>query len=129
MPELDGFRTAEQINALFGNKFTILMFTSVDFRNAADKMKEFGVTDYLVKPVKRKELLDKILSTVTHNSENLVKNRLKKRKETDVKVLVVEDNEISMDVLVKMIRTCGNFNIIQATNGEEAIEPTFIGSK
>ena len=51
MPKIDGFQTAEEIKALFGDKFTILMFTSVDNRDNLEKIKALGITDYLIKPV------------------------------------------------------------------------------
>lgn len=122
MPEIDGFQTAEKIREEFGNKYTILMFTSVDIRDSINKIKELEITDYLIKPVRREELLVKIRETLNKAVENKMENDLEEITKLKTKILVAEDNNINMITLVSMLKNCGDYNIIEAKNGKDAVE-------
>lgn len=125
MPILDGFKTAELIKSMYGDKYTILMFTSVDITNDINNMRKVGVTDYLLKPVRKKELLAKLGETVNlRYAKKIEKDIQSIRSENDktTKVLIAEDNEISLELLSKMVALCGDYNIYKARNGKEAVE-------
>jgi two-component system, sensor histidine kinase and response regulator len=124
MPFMDGFETAEIIRKELKISTTILMFTSVDIRNNVEKIKEMGIEDYLLKPVRKKELLYKIESVMNKNKVNK-KYNYKEIKECDYnckRIIVAEDNEINMMAIVKMIKMSGDYKVYEAANGKEAVE-------
>ncbi len=121
MPIIDGFQTAEMIKKIFGDKYTILMFTSVDIRDNIEKIKILGVSDYLIKPVKKGELLYKIRETMNIKAEEQIEKDIREIQMKSRKVLVAEDNAVNMLTIVSMIQRCGEYDIFEAKNGKEAV--------
>lgn len=124
MPVIDGFETAKKIKESFGDKFLILMFTSIDVRSDIKKLHELGVADYIVKPAVRKELLNKIKETINNRASEKIQKDLAEiiEIETDSKkILIAEDNPINMNVITKMVQSIGDYTLILATNGQEAV--------
>lgn len=125
MPRIDGFETAKKVKEIFGEKFLILMFTSVDTRGNLAKLYQIGVYDYIVKPAIRRELVNKIKETIEKKitiEDNKEKQSIMVKEKTNKKILIAEDNPINMMVITKMIETIGEFQLILATNGQEAVE-------
>lgn len=128
MPEMDGFETARIIKKELKMDIPILMFTSVDIRDSIEKMKEYGVADYIIKPARRKELIHKIKYVINSSFAEKIEqdleiiNELNGEKEKKIKVMVAEDNIINMEAIVSMIELCGSFIVIEAANGKEAVE-------
>lgn len=61
MPGFDGFEVAEQIKAQFGaHGMTVLMLTSDSRRGDIARCRQAGLAGYLVKPVKRTDLLEAV---------------------------------------------------------------------
>ncbi|TAN49730.1 MAG: response regulator [Methylococcaceae bacterium] len=66
MPVMDGFQVAELIRdnpALVG--LTVMMLTSDNRKNDSVRARELGVETYMVKPIKRKELLNGLLKALS----------------------------------------------------------------
>jgi len=125
MPEMDGFETAEKIKEIYGNEYLISMLTTVDIRDNMLKLKELGFSDYLMKPLKRKELFKKISETIgINNTKNMKKDIEGIQKSEDIKnkVLIVEDNYINMTLAEKIIQKIGNYEILKAKDGKEAVD-------
>ena len=124
MPEFDGFQTAEIIRERYGTKYLILMFSSVDIRDDLVKMRELGISDYLIKPVLRNELVQKI-KTIIHAEMRAARTTggpgISDRSDTRKKILIAEDTPINMYMLVEMIRKFGDYTILQAQDGQEAV--------
>ena len=105
MPEMDGW---EVLTALQNNETTknipVIMLTMT---NESDIGYSLGATDYLTKPVDWKNL-----------SKILKKHEI----ETDSQsILIVEDDEITRDMLTKSLET-NDFKVIVAKNGKEALQ-------
>ena len=105
MPEMDGW---EVLAALQGNERTknipVIMLTMAD---EPDIGYSLGATDYLTKPVDWAEL-----STILNNHQI----------ESDSQsILIVEDDEITRDMLRKSLET-NDFKVRSAVNGKEALE-------
>ena len=65
MPGMDGFETAEKIKTRFDHlKQTLMMLTSEESGRNISRAKEMGISIYLVKPVKRQELKEAILTAL-----------------------------------------------------------------
>lgn len=125
MPEMDGFETAEKIKDIFGHQYLTLMFTSVDIRDNIAKLRELGIKDYLIKPVVKSDLIGKIREVINcSNFEEMEKDveKICEIENSKRKILIAEDNEINMNVIVKMLNTKGIQNIYTARDGMEAVE-------
>ena len=105
MPEMDGW---EVLAALQANDITknipVIMLTMAD---EPDIGYSLGATDYLTKPVNLEEL-----STV------LNRHKIEAASQT---ILIVEDDEITRDMLRKSLET-NDFKVRAAVNGKEALE-------
>ena len=105
MPEMDGW---EVLTALQNNETTknipVIMLTMT---NEQDIGYSLGATDYLTKPV---------------DWNNLSKILKKHEIETDSQsILIVEDDEITREMLTKSLET-NDFKVILAKNGKEALQ-------
>ena len=105
MPEMDGW---EVLTALQNNETTknipVIMLTMT---NESDIGYSLGATDYLTKPV---------------DWNNLSKILKKHEIETDSQsILIVEDDEITRDMLTKSLET-NDFKVIVAINGKDALQ-------
>jgi hypothetical protein len=105
MPEMDGW---EVLTALQNNETTknipVIMLTMTNERDIGYSL---GATDYLTKPV---------------DWNNLSKILKKHQIETDSQsILIVEDDEITRDMLTKSLET-NDFKVIVAKNGKEALQ-------
>jgi two-component system, sensor histidine kinase and response regulator len=126
MPEMDGIEVLKEIKKQKIAKQKILMFSFVDLRDNLTKINELGADSYLIKPVTKKALLEKIQEILTfedlqkaenfHFESKIAKNNYSK------KILIAEDNEINRILIIEMIGTTLNAEIIIAKNGKEAIE-------
>lgn len=134
MPVMDGFdflREMEKIMPI--DTIPVVMFTSVDIRDKINGLKEIGVSDYIMKPIKRRELMEKIHYVLLkkHKNTTMIKkeeiekniemNKEAKEKKENINVLVAEDNEMNRKTL-KIILQKINANIFEAENGKEALE-------
>lgn len=125
MPFMDGIETLKKINEKYDDNYSILMFTSVDLRDKISEIKTYGAKDYVIKPVIRKTLLEKIKEVLKENKNKIedknIKNEKNKEKE-NLKILIAEDNDINMNVATQMIKSLGYLNLYCAENGEEALK-------
>ena len=124
MPIMDGFQTAKKINETYSDKYSILMFTSVDIRDKLAKIKELGVTDYLIKPVMRKELLTMIKKATNMQYSEKTEIDIKKVPlliNTNKKILIAEDNAINMNLIETIIKRIGGYQISLAKDGKKAV--------
>ncbi len=69
MPEMDGFTLTEEINRqpeLVGAK--LMMLSSADRHDNAERCRQLGMAAYLMKPIKQSELLETIMTTVNRSA-------------------------------------------------------------
>ena len=72
MPGMDGFELVERIKRdlqLCGA--TIMMLTSSEYQGDAARCRELGIAAYLVKPIRKSELLTAILTVLGHRPLHL----------------------------------------------------------
>lgn len=124
MPGMDGFAVAEKIRAdsRFA-KLTVLMLSSADRRQDADRCREMGLAGYLTKPILQKYLWDGIVAALRISWEGLlepprdVQNGSPGRR---LRVLLAEDNEVNQTLAVHMLEKRGH-TVVVANNGQEAL--------
>jgi CheY-like chemotaxis protein len=126
MPSVDGFEVAEVIreDKKSEETTTIMMLTS-DYRmsdlNIIDKL---GIGCYLVKPIKRDELKNAILTTLGLWKAKKKEKVIKKIKASDLpamKILLVEDTEDNR-LLIKAFLKDSSVELDEAEDGKTAFE-------
>ncbi len=134
MPEMDGFEVARRVRAnpaLAG--VSIMMLTSDNRDGHIAQSKEVGISHYLVKPVKRSALYNKIIKVLVE--KGTIKNDalsapmprksedapVKGKSAVSLKILLVEDDPINQKVAVKMLEGFGH-EVTIANNGKEAVD-------
>jgi CheY-like chemotaxis protein len=125
MPKLDGFGLIARIRSKTELSTTaIMMLTSAGHREDVQRCKELGVASYLMKPVRKSELLLAVGKALGESerapqpdaavqpSPALPDNRLR--------VLLAEDNRVNQMVAVRTMEKMGH-SVIVADNGLEAL--------
>jgi PAS domain S-box-containing protein len=126
MPDMDGFAVAEHIRShpnLAGT--TILMLTSDNRAEDAARCRDLGVNAYLVKPVRRAELLHAI--TVALEGREISEAATgapvfapAAREGTGVRILLADDSQDNLFLVRSFLEPAG-FTLETAENGQEAV--------
>lgn len=127
MPIMDGFEFLDEFKE-FDSKYGIpvLMFSSVDLRDRLSELNERGVFNYLMKPIKRKDLCEGIKKAINRKYSKEIEadireiNRIEENS-SKVKVLLVEDNELNVFSTQKMLEKL-DLEVDVARNGFEALD-------
>ncbi len=126
MPSVDGFEVAEFIREDEKNEeiTTVMMLTS-DYRTSdLTRIDRLGISCYLVKPIKRDELKNAILTTLGLWKAKKHEEKVEKIKPIDLpamKILLVEDTEDN-SMLIKAFLKKSSVEIDVAENGKIAFE-------
>jgi PAS domain S-box-containing protein len=129
MPGMDGIALVKEIKSTFpviGNQPIILMLSSLEKNIYQHEAAKAGINKFLSKPVKMHELHAILLSlfelnlqSETHNP-SLPASTMEKISEP-TSILVADDDPINMLLISEVLRRMG-FEVIQVTNGKEALE-------
>jgi len=126
MPSVDGFKVAEAIreDKKSEETTTVMMLTS-DYRvSDLTRIDKLGISCYLVKPIKRDELKNAILTTLGLWKSKKKKKEIEKVRATDLppmKILLVEDTEDNR-LLIRAFLKESSVEIEEAENGKIAFE-------
>ncbi|MBN1694533.1 response regulator [candidate division WOR-3 bacterium] len=126
MPYVDGFKVAEAIreDKKSEETTTVMMLTS-DYRvSDLTRIDKLGISCYLVKPIKRDDLKNAILTTLGLWKAKKKKKEIEKVKVIDLpamKILLVEDTEDNR-LLIKAFLQKSAVEIDEAENGKIAFE-------
>jgi len=126
MPEVDGISVAKFLREQKNSESTTVMMLSSEYK--PDDMKQidkYGIGSYLLKPIKRKELKNAILTTLGLWKAQRGKEKLKKEEKTEIsmpqiKILLVEDNPDNR-LLIKAFLKKFPIEIDEAGNGQIAV--------
>ena len=131
MPGMDGFEVAEYIkNNLASTGTTIMMLTSDNRGEHAEKTRESGISSYMVKPIKRFELLDTINSALGKadgsepdpgKAEPAVSELPRSEHFYPIWILLVDDYKHNRFIVQKYLKNTP-LQIDTAENGEIAVE-------
>jgi PAS domain S-box-containing protein len=127
MPEMDGFGVAEKLRhdpTLAGS--AIMMLSSAGQRGDAARCRELGIAAYLVKPIRRSELLEAILLVlgrppVGQDRSQLITRHTLREARRKLRILVAEDNAVNRELVIRRLQKQGH-TAIAVTNGREAVE-------
>jgi signal transduction histidine kinase/CheY-like chemotaxis protein len=117
----DGFEVAQQIHQhKLSDKFLILIMSSNNQKGNFVKCKKLGVDYYLIQPYQSSEIFNIFQNNFPNikpdDTKTLEIDTIKK----DLKILVVEDNQINQQVAKSIFKNLG-FEIDIAENGNDAI--------
>ena len=124
MPGMDGFTLAShiQLDRTFAGP-RIMMLSSVDVRSMSPEIREAGITEHLVKPVTRTNLLKAILKVlgqpqkVPATSDRPVLSGAMR----PLRILLAEDNPVNQKVGVRLLEKQGH-SVVLVSTGAEALE-------
>ena len=126
MPGMDGFEMMERVRSELGvNGTTIMMLTSDTRGGDISRSRELGVASYLVKPVKKNDLLSAIANALgqskTSEKPKQGDSPVEEEVLTALQILLVEDN-VDNRLLVQSFLKKTPYQIDIAENGEIAVE-------
>ena len=126
MPHMDGFETAERIKKL--PEYTdlpIILLTSSEAKGDRKKANDIGISEVLLKPVRRSKLYDVIVSSIVGARKNkglpekqVAESSLKGK---PLEILLAEDNLINQKLAVRLLEKQG-WRVTVANNGKEAVD-------
>lgn len=125
MPGMDGFEVAKRVKGSpLGPNLKIIMLTSMGAKGDVARCKEAGISGYLLKPVKKSDLLDAIMMALGRTSAEeppvITSHSIEEAKHR-LKILLSEDNLVNQKLAVKILEKRG-YQVMVASNGRKAIE-------
>jgi len=130
MPDMDGFEFAEKLKqSPYGAGPLVLMLTSGERLGDIGRSRRAGVSNYLLKPVRRDELRDAIaraLGRQIASRENVGSNgpiphsAPKGLPVSPLRILLAEDNLVNQRLVQRVLEKEGH-DIVVAANGREAL--------
>src|SRR5258708_5555218 len=129
MPGMDGIALVREIKKTFavnGQPF-ILMLSSLEKNIYQHEAGKAGINKFLSKPVKMHELHATLLSLFEMNMRDdsrhpsLPKNTSVEKSSKSISIIVADDDPINMLLISEVLRRMG-FEVIQVSNGKEALE-------
>jgi CheY-like chemotaxis protein len=122
MPGMDGFMLAEQIQrdkALTG--VIIMMLTSDGQRGDAARCRDLGIRVYLVKPIRKAELLQAIqaaLGRAESAREQVITRHSLREARRQLRILVAEDSAVNQSLMVHLLQKMGHTPVVAASGAE-----------
>ena len=118
MPDMDGIETTRQIRAALGDETPVIILTSYNWDEVADKAKAAGVDTFVAKPLFADTVLDEFRYAFK-------KKKAERKKETvDLKgrrVLLAEDVKVNAEIMM-MVLSMREMQVEHAENGRIAVE-------
>ena len=125
MPDIDGFELALRIkHDPAARQVAILMLTSDMQRGDTARCRELGIMTYLIKPVRKSDLFDAIVSSLGTRRLSVREPASSKTRVLDshpLSVLLAEDNTVNQKLAVKMLEKRGH-TVTVVCNGLQALD-------
>ena len=126
MPDVDGFTFAERLGATARSRgATIMMLSSAGQRGDAARCRELGIKAYLLKPVKRSDLLQAVVAALSLPTDAaahrpLVTRHTMREDRVSLRVLLAEDNRVNQRLATRLLEKQGH-RVTVAANGQDAV--------
>jgi signal transduction histidine kinase/DNA-binding response OmpR family regulator len=126
MPGMDGFQVAAEMKQhpeLSGT--TIMMLTSGDQFGDAERCRQLGIHAYLIKPIRRFELLRAILPALSNPGAPLREPAVSETcvhtiEHPKLRILLAEDNPVNQQLAIRLLQKEGH-SVALAQDGTEAV--------
>jgi two-component system sensor histidine kinase/response regulator len=131
MPHMDGVQVMEQLSDGAARELVVLMLTSDDLRMNEPRARKIKLDAYIVKPVRKLELLEAIQtaidtrgqphSVITEKSRDTARPaNVTAADRSSLKILLVEDSPDNR-LLVRAFLNPSSHRVVEAENGEIAL--------
>jgi two-component system, sensor histidine kinase and response regulator len=126
MPKMDGFALAEQIQKESSRTHAVvMMLTSAGHLGDGARCRALGISAYLVKPIRQRELLDAICQVlgaeVAVADVSLVTRHSLYEEKPSFRILLAEDNAVNQVLAVRLLEKRG-YSVVVAANGRAAVQ-------
>ncbi len=126
MPGMDGFEVAQRLKETVGlNGLSIMMLTSENRSGDIAKCKKFGISGYMIKPIKRSSLLNAIMDVMAKPKEVVVEKAVEETTVSSalqpMNILLVEDTEENQIVMTAFLKKLP-WSLDMAENGAIGLE-------
>ncbi len=128
MPRMDGFELAGLIREMPGvNEAVVMMLSSAQQHEHAEKCRAAGIERYLIKPVFQTELRQAVLQALRNlqahppESPRAAQEALREPHATGLRILLAEDNPVNQRVSAKVLEKRGH-SVTLAQDGSEAVD-------
>jgi len=131
MPEMDGFELARNIKkSPYCAGAVVLMLTSRDHPGDVRRARESGVSNFLLKPVRKTELRDVILRALdalnssrqnSASPQPVPQSSDDSRPAISVRILLAKDNLVNQRFVQRVLEKRG-YGVVVAGDGKEALE-------
>jgi CheY-like chemotaxis protein len=131
MPDMDGFELIKHVK-IHSQIPTVIMLTSGSYPGDIARSRELGADAYLIKPVRRSELMETIVRILAQHppasiplvswrdSVRGLAKQLGPERTSPVRVLVAEDNIINQRYALEVLEKQG-YSVTVVSNGREAL--------
>jgi two-component system, sensor histidine kinase and response regulator len=126
MPAMDGFRLVELIEQKRELcAATIMMLTSADHRDDKERCRTLGIASYLIKPIRKTELLSALLAAIRKNRPAAqpvptAHQECTMEQPRNLRILLAEDNRVNQTVATRILEKMGH-SLVVANNGNDAL--------
>jgi signal transduction histidine kinase/CheY-like chemotaxis protein len=125
MPGMDGFDLAKNIKDDSRlSRAVIMMLTSGGQRGDAARCRNLGIAAYLLKPIRKSELLSAMMTilgnAIDNSAPHLITRHNLPKYPQKLHILIAEDNPVNQMVVVRMLEKMGHTTHIVA-NGRTAV--------
>ena len=120
MPDLDGVETIRRIRSEVDQSTPIILISAYEWSDIEEKAKEAGVNGFLMKPLFRSTLYDKI-SEVLGTETKSVEPENDYSDLQGLNILIAEDNDINWEIISAMLSMFG-ITTERAENGRVCVE-------
>jgi len=125
MPEMDGFQLAEIIkkNPTLAGATVIMLTCGLRQPEQIARCRELGVQAYLIKPIRRGELLKQVVRVLAHDfaaSPGEVHKPASPATKHQLRLLIAEDNRVNQRLLVRLLEKEGHA-VTVAEDGEATV--------
>jgi PAS domain S-box-containing protein len=124
MPDMDGFEVARRLrNEAGSSNSIILMLTSDDLNPKLSRLRELGLDAYVVKPIKRSELLQMIAATMgkARVLKEAAPTPAARRTDRAMKILLAEDSPDNRMLIEAYVKN-SPYTVDMAENGQIAVD-------
>ena len=127
MPDMDGFMFAQRLAASpSARRPTVMMLSSAGHRGDSKRCRELGIKAYLLKPLKRSELLQAILTSLSAAEHvapagRLVTERTMRDDRVSLKILLAEDNRVNQVLATRLLEKARH-RVVVGPDGQAALD-------
>lgn len=120
MPGIDGIETARRIRAVIPENVPIMILTAYDWSDIEKEALEAGINGFLPKPFflsNFKQAIERI-----EDGDGTLSDAAETGLPENIRVLVVEDNEINAEILLELLSDIPGLVCVVAGNGKLGVE-------